>query len=125
MRGYVDAGIAEKVRAAGGEIYAISSEPQALSLRAAKDWKLDFETVGDPHHEIADSCRERGWLDLFVNERLEFLGDGVIGLAVARALALAGREVVVAEAAEAIGTGTSSRNSEVIHAQRQTATGRW
>ena len=43
-------------------------------------------------------------------------GAGVIGLAVARALALAGREVVVLEAAEAIGTETSSRNSEVIHA---------
>lgn len=44
------------------------------------------------------------------------IGAGVIGLAVARALALGGREVVVAEAASAIGTGTSSRNSEVIHA---------
>lgn len=44
------------------------------------------------------------------------LGAGVVGLAVARALALSGREVLVAEAAEAIGTGTSSRNSEVIHA---------
>ena len=44
------------------------------------------------------------------------IGAGVIGLAVARALALAGREVVVVESAEAIGTGTSSRNSEVIHA---------
>lgn len=43
-------------------------------------------------------------------------GAGVVGLAVARALALAGREVLVLEAAEAIGTGTSSRNSEVIHA---------
>jgi L-2-hydroxyglutarate oxidase LhgO len=44
------------------------------------------------------------------------VGAGVVGLAVARALALAGREVVVLEAAEGIGTGTSSRNSEVIHA---------
>lgn len=44
------------------------------------------------------------------------IGAGVIGLAVARRLALAGREVVVLDAAEAIGTGTSSRNSEVIHA---------
>jgi L-2-hydroxyglutarate oxidase LhgO len=44
------------------------------------------------------------------------IGAGVIGLAVARELALAGREVVVLEAAGAIGTGTSSRNSEVIHA---------
>jgi L-2-hydroxyglutarate oxidase LhgO len=44
------------------------------------------------------------------------VGAGVIGLAVARALARAGHEVIVAEAAAAIGTGTSSRNSEVIHA---------
>jgi L-2-hydroxyglutarate oxidase LhgO len=44
------------------------------------------------------------------------IGAGVVGLAVARALALRGREVMVLEAADAIGTGTSSRNSEVIHA---------
>ena len=44
------------------------------------------------------------------------IGAGVIGLAVARELARAGREVVVLEAEEAIGTHTSSRNSEVIHA---------
>ena len=43
-------------------------------------------------------------------------GAGVVGIAVARALALAGREVLVLDAAEGIGTGTSSRNSEVIHA---------
>jgi L-2-hydroxyglutarate oxidase LhgO len=44
------------------------------------------------------------------------IGAGVVGLAVARALAEAGREVLVLEAAEGIGTETSSRNSEVIHA---------
>jgi L-2-hydroxyglutarate oxidase LhgO len=44
------------------------------------------------------------------------VGAGVVGLAVARALALAGREVIVLEAAVGIGTETSSRNSEVIHA---------
>ena len=44
------------------------------------------------------------------------IGAGVVGLAVARELALAGREVIVLEAAESIGTHTSSRNSEVIHA---------
>jgi L-2-hydroxyglutarate oxidase LhgO len=44
------------------------------------------------------------------------IGAGVVGLAVARALALAGRDVVVLEAADAIGTETSSRNSEVVHA---------
>jgi L-2-hydroxyglutarate oxidase LhgO len=51
-------------------------------------------------------------------ERVDILviGAGIVGLAVARRLAMAGREVVVAEAAEAIGTGTSARNSEVIHA---------
>src|ERR1051326_5135392 len=43
------------------------------------------------------------------------VGAGVIGLAVARALALAGREVVVLERAYTIGFETSSRNSEVIH----------
>jgi len=44
------------------------------------------------------------------------IGAGVVGLAVARALARAGHEVVVLEAEDAIGTHTSSRNSEVIHA---------
>jgi len=44
------------------------------------------------------------------------IGAGVVGLAVARRLAMAGREVLVLEKADAIGTETSSRNSEVIHA---------
>lgn len=43
------------------------------------------------------------------------IGAGVVGLAVARALALAGREVLVLEAERGIGTGVSARNSEVIH----------
>lgn len=53
------------------------------------------------------------------------VGAGVVGLAVARALALAGREVLLLEAAEAIGTGTSSRNSEVIHAGLYYPPGSW
>jgi L-2-hydroxyglutarate oxidase LhgO len=44
------------------------------------------------------------------------MGAGVVGLAVGRALARAGREVLVLESEGAIGTGISSRNSEVIHA---------
>lgn len=44
------------------------------------------------------------------------IGAGVVGLACARALAMAGDDVIVLEAADAIGTETSSRNSEVIHA---------
>lgn len=44
------------------------------------------------------------------------IGAGAIGLAIGRSLAKAGREVIVAEAERGIGTQTSSRNSEVIHA---------
>ena len=44
------------------------------------------------------------------------IGAGVVGLAVGRALALSGQEVMLLESENAIGTGTSSRNSEVIHA---------
>ena len=44
------------------------------------------------------------------------IGAGVVGLAIARELARRGREVIVIEAAGTIGTGISSRNSEVIHA---------
>ena len=44
------------------------------------------------------------------------IGAGVVGLAVARGLARSGRSVIVLEGAEGIGTETSSRNSEVIHA---------
>lgn len=44
------------------------------------------------------------------------VGAGVVGIAIARCLALAGREVVVLEAEESFGRGNSSRNSEVIHA---------
>jgi L-2-hydroxyglutarate oxidase LhgO len=53
-----------------------------------------------------------------MSERVEcvVVGAGVVGLAVARALALSGREVMVLESDVMIGTGTSSRNSEVIHA---------
>jgi len=44
------------------------------------------------------------------------IGAGVVGLAIARALALRGIETILIESESAIGTGTSSRNSEVIHA---------
>ncbi|MEY4785257.1 MAG: hypothetical protein RIR41_3192 [Pseudomonadota bacterium] len=51
------------------------------------------------------------------------IGAGAVGLACARALALKGRDVLVLEAASAIATETSSRNSEVIHAGLYYATG--
>lgn len=55
--------------------------------------------------------------------QLLVIGAGVVGLAVAREAARRGHEVIVAEAASAIGTGISSRNSEVIHAGMYYPTG--
>ncbi len=57
-------------------------------------------------------------MQTMVHQRVDcvVVGAGVVGLACARALARAGREVIVVEAEGAFGTATSSRNSEVIHA---------
>ena len=55
---------------------------------------------------------ERRW----TRSSASWSGAGVVGLAAARALALAGREVLVLEAEDLVGSQTSSRNSEVIHA---------
>ena len=61
-----------------------------------------------PHRQKRDGVMER--VDTIV------VGAGVIGLAVARALAQRGREVLILESENAIGSITSSRNSGVIHA---------
>lgn len=53
------------------------------------------------------------------------IGAGVVGLACARALALAGREVLILEALDAIGSATSARNSEVVHAGLYYPPGSW
>ncbi len=57
-------------------------------------------------------------MQTMVHQRVDcvVVGAGVVGLACARTLARAGREVIVVEAEGAFGTATSSRNSEVIHA---------
>lgn len=60
-------GIPQAIREAGGAVYAVTSESQTLASEAERDWELDFPSIGDPHHEIADECRERGWLHLFIN----------------------------------------------------------
>lgn len=62
-------GVVDAIRAAGGEIFAITSEPQSLASEAERDWELNFSSIGDPHHEILAACRDKGWLDLFVNEK--------------------------------------------------------
>lgn len=46
-----------------------------MATEAAVAWALNFSTVGDPHHEILADCRERGWLDLFVNENTGHMKD--------------------------------------------------
>jgi L-2-hydroxyglutarate oxidase LhgO len=50
------------------------------------------------------------------NTQVLVVGAGIVGLAVARAAALRGHDVIVAEATGGIGNGVSSRNSEVAHA---------
>ncbi|MFK7977891.1 MAG: hypothetical protein AB8C02_17300 [Halioglobus sp.] len=64
-------GVVDQVRAAGGEVYAITSEPQRLADDAKENWELNFQTVGDPHHEISAACVERDWLQLIVNEKTD------------------------------------------------------
>src|SRR5262245_9856095 len=82
--------------------------------------------TGDFRYRLAGQCRQRyrgaamlhRGSDSTVGRPMQVLvvGAGVVGLACARALALKDHEVIVAEATNAIGTMTSSRNSEVIHA---------
>ena len=74
MRGYQKQGVVAAIRSAGGEIFGITSEPQTLASEAGASWELGFRLIGDPHHEIADQCRERGWLDLYVNAHGDPLG---------------------------------------------------
>ena len=73
----MEEGVVDKVRAAGGEMYAITSEPQYLADQAHEHWELNFENVGDPHQEIAKTCSDRRWLTLYANRGdLEFLQRG-------------------------------------------------
>ncbi len=70
--------VVEKIRSAGGEVYAVTSEPQYLADQAHEHWELNFPTIGDPHQEIPRTCSERGWLTLYANQGdLEFLRRGV------------------------------------------------
>ncbi|WOL12014.1 L-2-hydroxyglutarate dehydrogenase, mitochondrial isoform X1 [Canna indica] len=84
------------VRSYGG----ILANPAAV-LQAARAMGSAASAFGGIPRETADTV---------------VIGAGVVGIAVARELALKGREVLVVEAASTFGTGTSSRNSEVIHA---------
>jgi hypothetical protein len=67
LRGFGNDGVIEAVRQAGGELYAITSEPQSLATNAQEDWETGIVHVGDPHQEIAGECARRGWLSLFTD----------------------------------------------------------
>lgn len=66
MRGYQHEGIVDAIREAGGEIYAVTSEPHSLALNAQEHWETGFDHVGDPHQEILAECSDRDWLSLFI-----------------------------------------------------------
>jgi len=68
LRSYAKSGVLDEVRAAGGEIIAVTSEPHSLALEAEQAWEIGYPAVGDPHHEIRTLCAERGWVDVFYNE---------------------------------------------------------
>ena len=61
-------GALDAIRAAGGEVFGLTSEPQSLATEASETWELGYPCVGDPHHEIRDACQDRGWLGVFANE---------------------------------------------------------
>jgi L-2-hydroxyglutarate oxidase LhgO len=72
------------------------------------------DAMAQGHHRIVEYFNVRSsWP---VAMQVLVVGAGVVGLGIARAVARAGHEVIVAEAESAIGTITSSRHSEVIHA---------
>ena len=63
---YQRKGIVNELRQAGGEIYGVTSEPHTLAQNAHKEWKTDFDHIGDPHHEILADIHDRGWLSLII-----------------------------------------------------------
>jgi hypothetical protein len=67
LRSYQRDGLLDEIRAAGGEVFGISSEPHSLATEAEKAWGLEFPIIGDPHHEIRKDLKTRGWLDVFHN----------------------------------------------------------
>tara|TARA_B100000900_G_scaffold374437_1_gene355721 strand:+ start:419 stop:1117 length:699 start_codon:yes stop_codon:yes gene_type:complete len=56
-----------EIRAAGGEVFGITSEPQTLASEAESHWETGFPLIGDPHHEIRQDCLNRDWVDVFYN----------------------------------------------------------
>ena len=57
----------DEIRAAGGEVFGITSEPHSLAVEAEDAWEMNIPVIGDPHHEIKEDLNARGWLDVFCN----------------------------------------------------------
>lgn len=68
-------GALDAIRAAGGEVFGLTSEPQSLATEASETWALGYPCIGDPHHEIRDACQDRGLLGVFANENAGHLGS--------------------------------------------------
>ena len=92
--------MSETSRTYGTNIAVTPAPPNATNAHAPNSFVRRRST--------SIGIRERGMQVLVV-------GAGVVGLAIARAAAMAGHDVIVAEATMGIGNGVSSRNSEVIH----------
>ena len=61
-------GVVDEIQAAGGQVFGITSESHSLAVEAETSWELPFSIIGDPHHEIREQCKEKGWLDVFYNK---------------------------------------------------------
>lgn len=49
-------------------MFGITSEPHSLASEAEDAWDMNMPVIGDPHHEIREELKTRGWLDIFYNE---------------------------------------------------------
>lgn len=65
----------QEIRAAGGEVYGITSEPHSLAVEAEDAWHMSIAVIGDPHHEIRTDLQHRGWLEVFYNKNFGHLRE--------------------------------------------------
>jgi len=56
-------------------VFGVSSEPHSLASEAEKTWDMTIPIIGDPHHEVREDLKARGWLDVFYNEDYGHLRD--------------------------------------------------
>ena len=69
--------IMEDVHQMGGEIFAVSAQSQKEADKTKKEWKLQFECVGDERNDIAKVINERGLIKVSITPRQGF-GHGIV-----------------------------------------------